>query len=110
MPDLPPLGARDNTQMVGNRNREQTMNILGHLPLGFLDRRLRKYAKWRKWRGLPDPMPIAFAQIAKEALAILSQNATFLSSVNRDWPEEGKGDETTIKIRRPPRPSRRRGS
>ena len=79
------------------------MNILSRLPLGFIDRRLRKYAKWRKWRGLPEPMSIASVMILKEALAILSQNAAFLSNIDRDWAAEGKADKATITIRRPPR-------
>lgn len=32
--------------------------------MNWLDSKLRKYAFWRKWRGIPEPMPFPWGKYA----------------------------------------------
>ena len=71
----------------------------------IFDQYLRKYPKWRKWRGLPEPMTPEMGRLMRDAWALLAQNLnTFADqcgkNVNRDY-DYLPGQ--TIKIRRPPR-------
>ena len=71
----------------------------------FLDRYLRKYAFWRKWRGLPEPSVIN-SIITKEALRILSKNLLLDLELMAAYKKiDGKfaGETTVITIRKPHR-------
>lgn len=66
----------------------------------WLDSKLRRFAWWRKWRGLPEPMlnPVLQA-IAREALRIAHERASFISLIDLDYPVGASGDK--LKIRKP---------
>jgi hypothetical protein len=63
-----------------------------------IDARMRRYAWWRKWRGLPEPTPnsAVLDAIAREALKMLHEKATFISAIDR---QVTTGD--TIRVRLP---------
>jgi hypothetical protein len=73
----------------------RTMNIIDR----WLYRRFYRYAWYRKWRGLPEPMSVSMQMITKAALEIAHQKINFIHSIDRDyeWPSFGG----TIKIRKP---------
>ena len=43
----------------------------------YLDRYLRRFAWWRKWRGLPEPVELTIEMITMEALRILGEDLKF---------------------------------
>jgi hypothetical protein len=63
----------------------------------FLDRYFKKYAFWRKWRGIPEPKRSIMCEIiTREALSILEENLRFGVG--------GPGNKgKTINIRKPSR-------
>lgn len=69
--------------------------------MNWLDSKLYCHALWRKWRGLPEPVPLTTTMIHNEALRILSKNASF-AIIGREYQDDwcNKGVQT-IKIRRP---------
>jgi hypothetical protein len=64
---------------------------------------LRRYAWWRKWRGLPEPMSPAIALITREALRILHDKARFVGAIDRQYDQPGKA----LTIRKPNQYTRR---
>jgi hypothetical protein len=62
-----------------------------------IDARMRRYAWWRKWRGLPEPMPSSavLEMIAREAIKLLHEKSTFLSTIDRPMPT---GDTIRISL------------
>jgi hypothetical protein len=63
-----------------------------------VDARMARYAWWRKWRGMPEPMPIspAMEMIMRETLAQLNGKQSFLSAIDKSMPTGG-----TIRVRLP---------
>lgn len=68
--------------------------------MNWIDSRLYRYQKWRKWRGLPEPRSPKSDEITREALAILFKAANFsFETVNREYETEW----SSIKVRKPTR-------
>lgn len=70
--------------------------------MNWLDSKLYKYAGWRKWRGLPEPISPQMAEISRKALNIVLVKANFGDALNREL-EWLKIDGDTITIRKPKR-------
>ena len=70
----------------------------------WLDSKLRHKAWWRKWRGLPEPMPIYLAAFNRDMLSTLENCLKFSADVNQDCRDAfAPGKPRTIIIRRPQR-------
>ena len=70
--------------------------------MNWLDSKLYRHAWWRKWRGLPEPVPLTTTMICNEALRILSKNASF-AFIEREYQDDwcNKGVPRNVEIRRP---------
>ena len=63
-----------------------------------IDARMRRYAWWRKWRGLPEPTSISpvIEMFMREAIALLQDKQTFISAIDKPMPTGG-----TLRVRTP---------
>jgi hypothetical protein len=67
--------------------------------MNFIDRLFYRYQSYRKWRGLPEPMPPKTAELTRMALQIANEKAGYIGLVNAQWDlPEGGG---TLRIRKP---------
>jgi hypothetical protein len=67
--------------------------------MNWIDGWMRRYAWWRKLRGLPEPMSPRMIEITREALRVAHENCSFINSLECD-PVTG-GTPKAIRIRKP---------
>ena len=56
--------------------------------MNFIDRKMRRFRWWRKWRGLPEPIAVTATMVRDEAMRVMTPVSVFADNVNRDWPND----------------------
>ena len=56
--------------------------------MNIIDRALYRFPRYRKWRGLPEPMNPRIAEITRQVLAIAAEKAEHLGSLRIRQPNQ----------------------
>jgi hypothetical protein len=67
--------------------------------MNCIDRLFCRFPRYRKWRGLPEPMSAETSALMRRALELVHGQATFISAIDRKI--EGAEPGASLKFRRP---------